>query len=197
MDAGRPADPPCRGQPGRNLRNHGRAHSRNMAPNLDRPRAISDPKQPLQSPKVNQGLSLPPRRVVPLLPARQGLGGRPRYPASGAARLQSSIYRGAPPRLASLSQRRRPPIPPSSPSPRTPTSARPTSARLSRRRNLPEGSYGRRNREAIAAREERVAARPRIEAQVRCSARVLTPHTRMFSWQESSPVLARWSAPGR
>ena len=46
------------------------------------------------------------------------------------------------------------------PSPPMPTSEKPTSARSSGH-NLPEDSYGRRNRQAIAAREARVASRLR------------------------------------
>ena len=55
-----------------------------------------------------------------------------------------------------------PPAPPSSPSPPTPTNAKPTSAKSNGYgQNLPEGSYGRRNRQAIAARETRIATRLR------------------------------------
>src|SRR6516165_8166034 len=54
---------------------------------------------------------------------------------------------------------------PCSPSPPTPTSEKLTSARSSDSANLLEDSYGRRNREAIAAREMRVAARLRAVEQ--------------------------------
>ena len=48
------------------------------------------------------------------------------------------------------------------PSPPTPATAKPTSAKSSNTASsLPEDSYGRRNRQAIAARETRVAARLR------------------------------------
>ena len=55
---------------------------------------------------------------------------------------------------------------PCSRSPGTPTNAKPTSAKSSDTpTDLPEGSYGRRNRQAIAARETRVAARLRAVEQ--------------------------------
>ena len=65
-----------------------------------------------------------------------------------------------------------------------PTSARPTSARSSARPGLPEGSYGRRNRQAIAARETRIAARLRaVEQAYRMAieheaAQAIGPHIR-------------------
>jgi hypothetical protein len=55
-----------------------------------------------------------------------------------------------------------PPASPCSPSPCTPTSARAHSREVERSgADWPDGSYGRRNRQAIAARATRIAARLR------------------------------------
>ena len=55
---------------------------------------------------------------------------------------------------------------PCSRSPGTPTNAKPTSTKSSdHAQDLPEGSYGRRNRQAIAARETRITTRLRAVEQ--------------------------------
>jgi hypothetical protein len=70
-------------------------------------------------------------------------------------------------------------MPPSSSSPRTPTSAKPTSGEVGQfSQSLPEGSYGRRNRQATAARETRLATRLRaVEYAYRTAVERDTAHT--------------------
>jgi hypothetical protein len=56
-----------------------------------------------------------------------------------------------------------PRTPPSTPSPLTPKNAKPTSAKIQlQAQGLPEGSYGRRNRQVITERETRVTTRLRV-----------------------------------
>ena len=97
---------------------------------------------------------------------------RPRPPRAGLARdRRSPDPRPGPPRppdpaRSPSSWTTPPPTSPCSPSPPTPTNARPTSARSrGSGRSLPDGSYGQRNRQAIAARETRIAARLRAVEQ--------------------------------
>ena len=112
-----------------------------------------------------------PRRRDPRPVPRPGPA-RPRPPRAGLARHRRPPDPGPGPPGPRDPDRQPsswtppPPTSPCSPSPRTPTSGRPTSARSSGpASNLPEGSYGRRNRQAIAARETRIAARLRAVEQ--------------------------------
>ena len=133
-------------QPGRRTRPDRRELRRRLRPDRPRRRAYS-PSSTTGSGTAASTLSRPgPRPTAP--------GSSPWPAATPRPRRSASSW--TPP----------PPTSPCSPSPRTPTSARPTSARSSGpASSLPEGSYGRRNRQAIAARETRVAARLRAVEQ--------------------------------
>ena len=154
-------------QPGRRTRPDRRELRRRLRPDRPRRRAT----RPVPRPG--------PARPRPPC-SRPG----PRPTAPGSSPWPAATPR---PRRSASSWTPPPPTSPCSPSPLTPTNERPTSARSNGpASNLPEGSYGRRNRQAIAARETRVAARLRAVEQ---AYRTATEHGTAYTPPEPTRTL--------